>query len=108
MSLPSSIDVAIVRRGRRGLGAAHALKKSGLSAIVLEARDRGRRRAHTIFGHARYPLRRRLRLAALGRPNSFVAIAEQLISSSIRATRPGASRVLANLPADTRRVHQGA
>jgi len=35
MSLPSEIDVAIIGAGAAGLGAAHALKDSGLSVIVL-------------------------------------------------------------------------
>jgi monoamine oxidase len=48
MSLPSDINVAIIGAGAAGLGAAHALKDSGLSTIVLEARDRVGGRAHTI------------------------------------------------------------
>src|SRR5882724_9652836 len=47
-SLPSSVDVAIIGAGAAGLGAANALKDSGLSTIVLEARDRTGGRAHTI------------------------------------------------------------
>jgi len=49
MSLPSQIDVAIIGAGAAGLGAAHALANSGLSVIVLEARDRVGGRAHTIM-----------------------------------------------------------
>ncbi len=49
MSLPSSVDVAIIGAGAAGLGAAHALKHSGLSTLVLEARDRVGGRAHTIM-----------------------------------------------------------
>src|SRR6266702_2360451 len=48
MSLPSEVDIAIIGAGAAGLGAAHALKDSGLSVIVLEARDRVGGRAHTI------------------------------------------------------------
>ena len=48
MSLPSTVDVAIIGAGAAGLGAANALKDSGLSVIVLEARDRVGGRAHTI------------------------------------------------------------
>src|SRR6476659_6310317 len=48
-SLPSSVDVAIIGAGAAGLGAANALKNSGLSTLVLEARDRVGGRAHTIM-----------------------------------------------------------
>ena len=49
MSLPSTVDVAIIGAGAAGLGAAHALKRSGLTTIVLEARDRVGGRGHTIM-----------------------------------------------------------
>ena len=48
MALPSEVDVAIIGAGAAGLGAAHALKHSGLSVIVLEARNRVGGRAHTV------------------------------------------------------------
>ena len=48
MSLPSSVDVVIIGAGAAGLGAANALQDSGLSTIVLEARDRVGGRGHTI------------------------------------------------------------
>ena len=48
MSLPSSVDIAIIGAGAAGLGAAHALHNSGLSVVVLEARDRVGGRAWTI------------------------------------------------------------
>ena len=47
-SLPSNVDVAIIGAGAAGLGAANALKDSGLAVIVLEARERVGGRAHTI------------------------------------------------------------
>src|SRR5262245_49991044 len=47
-TLPSTVDVAIIGAGAAGLGAANALMDSGLSVIVLEARDRVGGRAHTI------------------------------------------------------------
>ena len=49
MSLPSDIDVAIIGAGAAGLGAANALKGSGLSVLALEARDRLGGRSHTIL-----------------------------------------------------------
>ena len=48
-SLLSSVDVAVIGAGAAGLGAAHALKDSGLSFIVLEARDRAGGRGHTVM-----------------------------------------------------------
>ena len=63
-SLPSSVDVAIIGAGAAGLGAAHALKHSGLSTLVLESRDRVGGRAHDHHGFAGRRLRCRLRLAA--------------------------------------------
>ena len=49
MSLPSEVDVAIIGAGAAGLGAARALENSGVSLIVLEARDRVGGRGHTIM-----------------------------------------------------------
>lgn len=48
MSFPSSVDVVIIGAGAAGVGAAHALHGSGLSVIVLEARDRLGGRAWTV------------------------------------------------------------
>jgi monoamine oxidase len=48
MSFPSEIEVAVIGAGAAGLGAAHALKREGLSFVVLEARDRVGGRGHTI------------------------------------------------------------
>ncbi len=47
-SLPSSVNVAIIGAGAAGLGAAHALKDTGRSSIVLEARERVGGRGYTI------------------------------------------------------------
>src|SRR3977135_2834763 len=49
MPLPSEVDVAIVGAGAAGLGAARGRENSGLSVIVLEARDRVGGRGHTIM-----------------------------------------------------------
>ena len=40
MSLPSHVDVAIIGAGAAGLAAARTLEHSGLSVLILEARDR--------------------------------------------------------------------
>ena len=47
-NLPSSIDVAIVGAGAAGIAAATRLMQAGVSALMIEARDRVGGRAHTI------------------------------------------------------------
>jgi monoamine oxidase len=76
--LPSSVDVAIIGAGAAGLGAAHALKNSGLSVIVLEARDRLGGRAHTIQTAPGIPFDLGCGWLHSADENSFVGIAEQL------------------------------
>ena len=51
---PSSVDVAVIGAGAAGIAAARRLAGTGLSVVVLEARDRIGGRAHTIMreGHA--------------------------------------------------------
>lgn len=51
---PSSVDVAVIGAGAAGVAAARRLAGTGLSVVVLEARDRIGGRAHTIVreGHA--------------------------------------------------------
>src|SRR3978361_2461694 len=78
MSLPSSVDVAIIGAGAAGLGAAHALENSGLSAIVLEARDRVGGRAHTIMAAPGIPFDLGCGWLHSADKNSFVEIARQL------------------------------
>ncbi|MCC5611774.1 FAD-dependent oxidoreductase [Nostoc sp. CHAB 5834] len=46
--LPSTIDVAVIGAGAAGIGAARRLARSGVSVVVLEARDRVGGRAHTV------------------------------------------------------------
>jgi len=77
-SLPSSVDVAIIGAGAAGLGAAHALKNSGLSIIVLEARDRVGGRAHTIMAAPGITFDLGCGWLHSANENSFVQIAEQL------------------------------
>lgn len=78
MSLPSSVDVAIIGAGAAGLGAAHALKNSGLSTLVLEARDRIGGRAHTIMASPDVVFDVGCGWLHSADENSFVKIAEQL------------------------------
>ena len=95
-SLPSSVDVAIIGAGAAGLGAANALKNSGLSVIVLEARDRVGGRAHTIQACARRHLRPRLRLAAFGGPELLRQNRRSARFRNQQVTcRPGASALTA-------------
>ena len=78
MSLPSSVDVAIIGAGAAGLGAANALKNSGLSVVVLEARDRVGGRAHTVQAAPDVVFDVGCGWLHSADKNSFVAIAEQL------------------------------
>jgi monoamine oxidase len=77
-SLPSSVDVAIIGAGAAGLGAAHALKDSGLSFIVLEARDRVGGRGHTVMASPEITFDLGCGWLHSADENSFVPIAERL------------------------------
>jgi monoamine oxidase len=87
VSLPSSVDVAIIGAGAAGLGAAHALKNSGLSVVVLEARDRVGGRAHTILAAPDIVFDLGCGWLHSADKNSFVGIAKQL-NFEIDKTRP--------------------
>ena len=87
MSLPSSVDVAIIGAGAAGLGAARALENSGLSVIVLEARDRVGGRAHTILAAPGITFDPGCGWLHSADKNSFVEIAKQL-NFEIDKTRP--------------------
>jgi monoamine oxidase len=87
MSLPSSDDVAIIGAGAAGLGAAHALKNSGLSTIVLEARDRAGGRGHTIIAAPNIAFDLGCGWLHSADENSFVDIAGRL-NFEIDKTRP--------------------
>src|SRR5258708_3177051 len=78
MSLPSEVDIAIIGAGAAGLGAARALEKSGLSVVVLEARDRVGGRGHTIMAAPDIPFDLGCGWLHSADKNSFVKIAEQL------------------------------
>src|ERR1700726_2194675 len=87
MSLPSEIDVAIIGAGAAGLGAARALENSGLSIIVLEARDRVGGRGHTIMAAPDITFDLGCGWLHSADENSFVKIAERL-NFEIDKTRP--------------------
>jgi monoamine oxidase len=87
MSLPSSVDVAIIGAGAAGLGAARALENSGLSVIVLEARNRVGGRGHTIMAAPDIVFDLGCGWLHSADKNSFVTIAEQL-NFEIDKTRP--------------------
>ena len=87
MSLPSEVDVAIIGAGAAGLGAARALENSGLSIIVLEARDRVGGRGHTIEAAPEIIFDVGCGWLHSADKNSFVNIAERL-DFEIDKTRP--------------------
>jgi monoamine oxidase len=87
MSLPSEVDVAIIGAGAAGLGAARALENSGLSVVVLEARDRVGGRGHTIMAAPDITFDLGCGWLHSADRNSFVKIAERL-NFDIDKTRP--------------------
>ena len=87
MSFPSEVDIAIIGAGAAGLGAARALENSGLSLIVLEARDRVGGRGHTIMAAPDITFDVGCGWLHSADQNSFVQIAEQL-NFEIDKTRP--------------------
>jgi monoamine oxidase len=87
MTLPSEVDVAIVGGGAAGLGAARALEGSGLSVVVLEARDRLGGRAHTVLAAPDITFDLGCGWLHSADENSFVAIAGQL-GFVVDKTRP--------------------
>jgi len=74
----SSVDAAIIGAGAAGLGAAHALQQSGLSVIVLEARNRVGGRIMTVQPSAEVTFDAGAGWLHSGPANSFVAIAQEL------------------------------
>src|SRR5271170_2401279 len=93
MSLPSSIDVAVIGAGAAGLGAAHALKRSGLSVIVLEARDRVGGRGHTIIASPGIAFDLGCGWLHSADQNAFVKIAERLNFEIDRTLPPWRDRI---------------
>jgi monoamine oxidase len=96
MSLPSSIDVAVIGAGAAGLGAAHALKNSGLSFLVLEARDRLGGRGHTIMASPEITFDLGCGWLHSADRNSFVGIAEQLHFEIDKTLPPWRERTVGN------------
>ncbi len=78
MILPSHIDVAIIGAGAAGLAAARTLEGSGLSSIILEARDRIGGRGHTIIVGDGIPFDLGCGWLHSADENPFVGIAEKL------------------------------
>ncbi len=78
MSLPSEVDIAIIGAGAAGLGAGRALENSGLSLVVLEARDRVGGRGHTIMASPEVTFDVGCGWLHSADKNSFVPIARRL------------------------------
>jgi monoamine oxidase len=87
VTLPFEVDVAIIGAGAAGLGAARALECSGLSVIVLEARDRLGGRAHTILAAPDISFDLGCGWLHSADKNAFVEIARQL-NFAVDKTRP--------------------
>lgn len=96
MSLPSSVDVAIIGAGAAGLGAAHALHGSGRSVIVLEARNRLGGRAWTVQASPEVTFDVGCGWLHSADKNSFVPIARALEFELNKDLPPWRERVYGN------------
>lgn len=96
MSFPSSVDVAIIGAGAAGLGAAHALRDSGLSVIVLEARNRLGGRAWTVQASPDVTFDVGCGWLHSAEKNSFVPIARQLAFELNKDLPPWRERAYGN------------
>ena len=92
MSLPSEVDVVIIGAGAAGLGAARTLETSGLSVVVLEARERVGGRGHTIMAAPHITFDVGCGWLHSADKNSFVQIAEQLNFEINKALPPWRER----------------
>ncbi len=95
-ALPSSVDIAIIGAGAAGLGAAHALKDSGLSFLVLEARDRVGGRGYTIMAAPDVVFDVGCGWLHSADENSFVKIAERLKFEINKDLPPWRDRAVGN------------
>ena len=103
MTLPSEVDVAIIGAGAAGLGAARALEGSGLSMIVLEARDRLGGRAHTILAAPDVTFDLGCGWLHSADKNAFVGIAGQFDFAVDKTVPPWRERIFhAGFPAELR------
>ena len=103
MPLPSSVEVAIIGAGAAGLGAAHALKGTGRSFIVLEARDRVGGRGYTIQAAPDVVFDVGCGWLHSADRNSFVGIANALNFEINKDLPPWRDRVVGNaFPQDDR------
>jgi len=96
MTIPSEINVAIIGAGAAGLGAAHALRRSRLSCIVLEARERIGGRGYTIMAAPDVVFDVGCGWLHSANRNSFVKIAEALNFEINRDLPPWRERAYGN------------
>ena len=86
--LVTDADVAVVGAGAAGLAAAHRLRQRGISALVLEARDRIGGRAHTVTTSTGFPVDLGCGWLHSADRNPWVALARQL-GFGLDETLPG-------------------
>jgi monoamine oxidase len=103
MRLPSSVDVAIIGAGAAGLGAAHALRNSGLNTVLLEARDRVGGRGYTVQAAPDIIFDVGCGWLHSADQNSFVPIAEQLTFEVDRTLPPWRDRAFGEVFPDRER-----
>ena len=96
MSFPSEIEVAIIGAGAAGLGAAHALKRAGVSFVVLEARERVGGRGHTVMASPEVTFDLGCGWLHSADRNAFVKVADELHFEIDRKLPPWRERAWGN------------